>query len=349
MSSLQGIEPMIKVQGIRHDNSEVELNASEITDLASISSFRTVKFLYFSPVPSNVQNKFTSRNGLNTPRAFASVSIEFLNKQNIESLINPGTYLHTDSYASLFTPFLDDSTFINGISQKVVMLSEWRKLYSITSLEEDATEATYSLNRRSLTNAARSTAKFARPKLFNTNWAKCFGMRLLNKSATRNAGKSTAKELYFLNNEAAKVVWSYVEEKLRAIGVDCIVLDADNLSLAVLFYGPFGYYPILKPSTDFESNLTNAEGRIVITGEKSGAVMQAKWGISELSNANLSALKTCENTPGPRMFKFINPSVRTPSYDWTEITRQCFPNRTRGGKRKTRTNRKKHTTRKQRR
>jgi hypothetical protein len=354
MSSIQDIEPMIKVQGIRHDNTPVELNPTEITDISSLSSFRTINFFYVSPIPSNVQNKFVSRNGLNTPRAFANVSIEFMNKENIESLINPESYLHTDSYGSLFTPYLDDSTFVNGISQKVVMLSQWRKIFSDASLEENTTTGTYSLNRGSFTNTARSITRFTRPKLFNTNWAKSFGIRLLNNSATRNAGKKTAKELYYLNDKAAKLVWFYVEQKLRAIGIDCIVLDADNLSLAVIFYGPNGYYPILKAPGYNTSNLTNAEGRIIITGEKSERIMLDKMGMlaimhmPELSNSERISLKTCENTPGPRMFKFINPSVTTPSYDWTEITRECFPNRTRGGKRKTPVNRKKRTTRKQR-
>lgn len=337
MSNPLSIEDKIQIKGILPDQSIEAISPSELQSYSQLLPYARVKFTFVSPVPSKVQNLFNSKTNLNTPRAFASVTIEPQKKETFEGYFSTERYGNVEKYRSYLEPFLADEKVdtTTQIMKEVVILSEFRREYTPQSFNENRGKATYSLQRTNFRNAVRSTVKFERARLLNTNWGKNFGEKLLNTNETARVNKKTGKEVFFLYREAGELLWKYVENKLRNIGIKCIVLDADNLTLAVKIYGPDEYYPMLRlPSEESSGLITPTNSRIKITGNKSEKIMMNRWGLTEerLSNENKKRLTTCDNTPGPRMFKLLDGS--TPEYDWSDITSRCGFKK-KGGKRKT--------------
>ena len=338
MSNLSSIEDTIQIRGILPDGSIETITPSDLQSNSQLFPYERVKFTFVSPVPSKVQNLFNSKTNLNTPRAFASVTIQPQKKGTFEGYLNTERYGNVEEYRSYLEPFLADEKVdtTTGILKEVIILTEFRREYTPQSFNENRGKATYSLQRTNFRNAVRSTVKFERARLLNTNWGKNFGKKLLNTNETARANKKTGKEVFFLYKEAGVLLWDYVEKKLNAIGIKCIVLDADNLTLAYKIYGPSGYYPMLRlPSGENNGLINTGNSRIKITGNKSEKIMLNRWGMAEppLSNENKKRLITCDNTPGPKMFKLLDDS--TPTYDWSDIKSRCTGGTT-GGKRKTR-------------
>jgi hypothetical protein len=334
----------IQVIGLKYsgNNRETILNFEDLITYDQLKDFEDVRFNILSPVPGDIRSKLranmrSNTESLNTPRIFATVKIQRLKQENLNRYIDPDIRRNASEYLQIFEPYLqNDKVYNDGVLKNIVLLNEFKKVYSSKSFECNRKYGTHILNRNS-TNKSQITEKnFKRAELLETNWSKPNYKHLLERKP--EGEPEVGKEVLFLHTTAASNLWNKVEKKLKDIGIHCIILDADNLTLAYKIYGKKNkYYPMWKKEE------LNENGEVNISGDKLsklsqedelGPELRAELGLppmEEVSENNIRRLKTCTNTQGPSMFKFIIPDVQVPSYNWDSIEAQCTTQN--GGKR----------------
>lgn len=303
------VEPFIKIYKYQN-KTRTEIPVKDLTkETIQEKNIEKIRFQYVSPVPGAEKNLLSKTNGLNIPRAFAELDIESL--PNIERYLNPAERFNLEDYKQYLEPYKNQL-------DKIVNLSSYTKVWSDKSLEDNNKSGTYAESTKSYKNQG---VKFTKPQLLETNKQR---YRLKN-TFTR-----------FLHADAAALIWDYVEEKLRSIGIECIILDADNLSLAYKIYGSKkGYYPMLKKLE------LNDNCKIKIDGSKSERLLFPDPALNEPTPLERFQLETCDLTQGPAMFKIIDPTKpKPPKFDWTETIYRCSK-KIGGGSRKRKIYRKK--------
>lgn len=327
MSSLEEIEPMIRIyRGDLKTKSNLQtistISPTELTNLDDLQSENGISFLYVSPVPENEQTIFRNRHeNLSRERIFASIVIKPVTIFELEMFLSE-FYANTNEYANFLTRYLNERNI-----RKVVSISTFRRVYSAAPFEVSPAKGTYVLNR----SRVHENTPFERARMLGSNWASNAGRKLVNYEyhTDHPFEPLRGKPIHFLHKDAGKLLWSYVEKKLQSIGIECITLQADTMSLAIKIYGPAGYYPM------WEVGKINPEGDVVLNGSKAPML------------SHNERFQTCDFSQGPQMFKLIGPTQSSPRYNWSKARAICSSVERRvGGRRKTRTNRKKRTTRK---
>jgi hypothetical protein len=300
-------------------------NFDDITTYEQLHEFEDIKFELVSSVPTNVRSKLRGNLGSDTPslnalRTYASIRIQPRTKDHLDVYFNEEEKRNVRDYKDFFTPYLTN-VFPNGVLKNIVLLNEFKREYSLRSFEASKTTGTYLIDKGSIKANQRNTAQFKRAELLDANWDT---HKNLLESDYR--GIRTGKEVLFFHTNAARKLWDSVEAKLKSIGVDCIILDADNMTLAAKIYGPNkGYYPMWNKDQIDES------GKIVISGDKL-AMFKYPDIFGAPSANNITKYKTCDHTNGPSMFKIIKEGFQMPKYNWDSIRLQC--GLTTGGKRR---------------
>ncbi len=291
----------------------------EITTYEQLHEFEEIKFELVSSVPTDVRSKLrenlrSNTASLNSLRTYASIRIQPRTKEHMDIYFDKEKKRNVEDYEPYLTPYLTE-VFPNGVLKKIVLLSEFKRDYSSRSFEASKRTGTYLKNRGSIQANQRNSAQFKRAELLESNWE-------THKDLVENTyrGTKTGKEVYFLHMGAAAKLWDSVEAKLKSIGIDCIILDADNITLAVKIYGPKkGYYPM------WDKEQINEAGQITISGNKLGMFLYPDM-FGEPSANNIRKYKTCDYTNGPSMFKILKDGSEKPTYDkWESIKNQCYP------------------------
>ena len=296
----------------------------EITSYDQLHEFEEIKFELVSDVSTNVRSKLrenlrSNTDSLNSLRTYASIRIEPRTIEQMGVYFNKEKKRNVEEYQEYFTPYLTE-VYPNGVLKNIVLLSEFKRNYSYRSFEASKRTGTYLKNKASINATQRN--KFKRAELLESNWE---SHKDLFESEYK--GITKGKEVYFLHMRAAANLWDSVEAKLKSIGIDCIILDADNITLAVKIYGPNkGYYPM------WDKDQIDEAGKITISGNKLAMfTMDANTYKSYFDKEpptaeNIEMYKTCDHTNGPSMFKILKDGSKKPTYDkWESIKNQCNP------------------------
>ncbi len=272
-----------------------------------------LKLSFYSPIPDSekklLHEDLQANPDINIPRIFASVTLEKLTKDYLNKYLNPDTIQNLNDFKQSFVPYLNKDNTVKEqyiTDEKlnfILIVSEFRREYSEKSLENDKKEGNYITESRSFKKNV--SANFEQPKLLEENKSRLKKSNLLSKN-----------KIHFLHPKAARELWNFMETKLKSLGIDCILLDADTLSLALKVYGRWGYYPIWTKDAYNKNNKNNLN---LLLGTKSRVLFDNP----NMNEKNKQKYRTCDLTHGPAMFKFLDKNKMPKPYSWALEGIQC--------------------------